>query len=219
MNQPNLNIEQSLFEGPLDLRGASAFRVSPELRELQEKFVQAKNEKQHMTIATSCLAMACPIMPLGFLATLFVLGKLDGMDKDPTQIEQSRSLQGEMARIAAAEALMRKKKERGEDTDANAYIRYASREMALRPLRVAMRPIKGAEKRVIPKMQSRESLCDGFFQTKEKQQKMREIKRQKILLESLADKERKENNTSEACQLSDKLEMLDKLLKKMGSKD
>jgi len=79
-----------------------------------------------------------------------------------------------------------------------------------------MRPIKGNEKRVIPKQHSREQLSDGFFLTKEKQTKMRNLKRQKILLESLAAKEREEQNTTEASKLSQKLEMLDKLLKKMN---
>lgn len=204
-----------MFDGRLD--HGSAFRVSPELRELQERYLQAKGEKQNMTLASSCFAMACPIMPLGFLSMLFVLGKLDGMDKDPESLEFNKTLKGEMARIAAADALMRKRKESGEDPESNAYLRYASREMELRPLRVAMRPIKGSEKRVIPKQQSREALSDGgFFLTKEKQSKMRSMKQQKILLESLVAKER-EQNSSEASKLSEKLEMLDKLLKRMGA--
>ncbi len=219
MNQlaTDTGLAQSFFDGRLELGSGSAFRISPELRELQEKFLQAKTEKQSMTVATSYFAMACPIMPLGFLATLFVLGKLDGMDKDPASLEYNKSLKGEMARIAAAEALTRKRKSHGEDPESNAYLRYASRELALRPYRTAMRPIKGAEKRVIPKQQSREALADGsFFVTKEKQTKMRNLKRQKIMLESLAAKEREDANTLEANKLSQKLEMLDKLLKKMG---
>lgn len=217
MNEPaEASIEDSFLGERLELGGSSAFRVSPEIRELQERYLQAKAEKQHMAIAGSCLAMACPIMPLGFLSALFVLGKLDGMDKDPVSMEMQRGLKSDMARIAATEALMRMKKERGEDPESNAYLRYASREMALRPLRSAMRPIKGNEKRVIPKQHSREQLADGFFLTKEKQTKMRNLKRQKILLESLAAKEREEQNTTEASKLSQKLEMLDKLLRKMN---
>lgn len=217
MNQepaPDTSIEQSLFDGRLDM---GSFRASPELRELQERFLKAKAEKQSMTVASSCFALACPINPLGFLAALFLLGKLDGADKDPfSQFEQNKTLKGEMARFAAAEALTRKRKESGEDPESNAYLRYASREMALRPYRNAMRPIKGSEKRVIPKQQSRESLTDGFFLTKEKQAKIREVKRQKIMLESLAAKEREEQKTTEANMLSQKLEMLDKLLQKMS---
>jgi hypothetical protein len=213
MNQPT---EQSLFGSSLDFTGGSAFRVSPELRELQEKYLQAKCEKQHMGVASSMFAMACPIMPLGFLSMLFVLGKLDGMEKDPETLAFNRTLKGDMARIAAADALMRKKRDLGEDAESNAYVRYASREMELRPLRMAMRPIRGAEKRVIPRQQSREQLSNGFFLTKEKQQKMRDIKRQKILLEGLMEKEREKDNNPEVSRLSQKLEMLDKLLRKMN---
>jgi hypothetical protein len=113
---------------------------------------------------------------------------------------------------------LRKKKENGEDPESNAYLRYASRELQLRPLRMAMRPIKGSEKRVIPKQQSGDSLNGGYFLTREKQAKEREIKRQKILLESLADKERKEKGASPetSSKLSEKLEKLDQLLRKMS---
>lgn len=220
MNQPTeAGHEHSLFGSSLDMTGGSAFRVSPELRELQERYLQGKCEKQHMTVTTSMFAMACPIMPLGFLSILFMLGKLDGMDKDPETLAFNRTLKGDMARIAAADALMRKRKETGEDSESNAYVRYASREMELRPLRMAMRPIRGAEKRVIPRQQSREQLSNGFFLTKEKQQKMRDIKRQKILLESLVEKEKENDNSNEASRLSQKLEMLDKLLRKMNTKN
>lgn len=218
MNQPTeTGIEHSLFGSSLDFTGGSAFRVSPELKELQERYLQAKTEKQHMSVASSMFAMACPIMPLGFLSMLFVLGKLDGMDKDPESLAFNRSLKGDMARIAAADALMRKKREQGEDAESNAYVRYASREMELRPIRTAMRPIRGTEKRVIPRQQSREQLSNGFFLTKEKQQKMRDIKRQKILLEGLVEKEREKDNNPEVSRLCQKLEMLDKLLRKMNS--
>lgn len=214
---PESGIEHLSLDSKLDFRlGSSAFRSSPELRELQERFVQAKTEKQSMAIAGSCFALASPLMPLGFLSALFVLGKMDGMDKSPEELllEKGRGLQGEMARIAAAEALMRKKKANGEDPETDAYIRYASRQLELRPLRVAMRPIKGAETRVIPKRQSQEP--SEFFVTKEKQSKMKDIRKQRILLEGLMEQERKEQNFSEVCKLSSKLEMLDKLLKKMG---
>ncbi len=166
----------------------------------------------------SCLAMANPIMPLGFLATLFLLGKMDGMDKDPFALEMggNKTLKGEMARIAAAEALLRKRKESGEDPESNAYLKYASRELAMRPYKSALRPLRANEKRVIPNKQSRENLgTNSFFITKEKQAKMREIKKQKILLESIAQKEREEQNLAEASQISQKLELLDKLLNKM----
>ena len=217
MNQPVEGIEQFLMSR-FEVGSGSAFRVSPELRELQERYLEAKGERQNMSVASSMFAMACPIMPLGFLSVLFMLGKLDGMDKDPLSMEYNRTLKGDMARIAAADALMRMRKEKGEDAESNAYLRYASREMELRPLRMAMKPIRGAEKRVIPK-QSQQSLGEGFFITKEKQTKMRDIKRQKVLLEGLKEKEQKEQNTNEVCRLSQKLEMLDKLLNKMsGSK-
>lgn len=220
MNQPVEAKLDSLFGSNLDFTGGSAFRVSPELRELQERFLQAKTEKQHMSVASSMFAMACPIMPLGFLSMLFVLGKLDGMEKDPESLAFNRTLKGDMARIAAADALMRKRREQGEDAESNAYVRYASRELELRPIRMAMRPIRGAEKRVIPRQQSREQLSNnGFFVTKEKQQKMRDIKRQKILMEGLVAKEREKENSPEVNRLSQKLEMLDQLLRKMGSKD
>lgn len=120
-----------------------------------------------------------------------------------------------MARIAAADALMRKKKANGEDPEADAYIRYASRQLELRPHRIAMRAIKGSESRVIPKSTSREPAPD-YFVTREKQSKMRDIKKQRILLEGLIDKERNEQNFGEVCRISSKLEMLDKLLKKMN---
>ena len=218
-HQPTETSLESLFSSSLDLHGGSAFRVSPELRELQERFLEAKCEKQHMSVASSMFAMACPIMPLGFLSMLFVLGKLDGLEKDPESLAFNRSLKGDMARIAAADALMRKKRELGEDAESNAYVRYASRELELRPIRMAMRPIRGAEKRVIPRQQSREQLNNGFFLTKEKQEKMRDAKKQKILLESLVEKEKEKDNSHEVSRLSQKLEMLDKLLRKMGSKE
>ena len=213
-----LSIE-SLFSGrgPLDFN-SSAFKASPELRELQERFIKAKSEKQSMSIMGSCLAMASPIMPLGFLATLFLLGKMDGMDKDPFALEMggNKTLKGEMARIAAAEALLRKRKENGEDPETNAYLKYASRELAMRPYKSALRPLRANEKRVIPNKQSRENLgSNSFFITKEKQAKMREIKKQKILLESIGQKEREEQNLAEASQISQKLELLDKLLNKI----
>ena len=220
MNDPlNTGIEHSFLGGRLETGSGSAFRVSPELRELQERYLASKTERQHMTVATSCFALACPIMPLGFLAVLFLLGKLDGLDKDPASMEETRSLKGDMARIAAAAALMRKRKDAGEDPESNAYIRYASREMQLRPLRIAMGPIKGSEKRVIPKQQqSRDSLNGAsYFLTREKQAKERELKRQKILLDSLADKDRPANPLETNNKLSEKLEKLDKLLKRMGA--
>jgi hypothetical protein len=221
MNHPtDAGIEQ-LFNRPLDLGSGSSFRASPELRELQERFLVAKGEKQNMTISAGCFAMACPIMPLGFLAIFSLLGKMDGLDKDPETLEMGRGLKGEMARIAAAEALMRKRKGEGEDVESNAYLRYASRELQMRPLRIAMKPLKGSgsEKRVIPRQQSREALSNGFFMTKEKQNKMRDIKQQKILLESLANKEREEQNHIESNAVAQKLEKLDQLLRKMGATD
>ena len=210
-------IEQALGDGRLDFKPGTAFRSSPELRELQESFMKAKAEKQSMAVTGSFLALASPLMPLGFLSALFMLGRMDGMEKSPEQLllEKSSGLQGEMARIAAAEALMRKKRANGEDPETDAYLRYASRQLELRPLRNAMRPIKGTENRVIPKQQYREPAPD-YFLTREKQTKMRDIKQQRILLEGVMEKERKEQNFSEVCRLSSKLEMLDKLLKKMG---
>ena len=223
MNQQpvaDAGIEQSLFDTKLEFGSQSTFRMSPELQQLQERFLQAKTEKQNMGVAGSMFAMANPINPLGFLAALFLLGKLDGMEKDPLELamEQNKNLRNEMARFAAADALTRKRKQSGEDPETNAYLRYASRELALRPYRSAMRPIRGSgDKRVIPKQQqSRESLSDGYFLTKEKQAKIREVKRQKIMLESLAAKEREEQKVTEASMLSQKLEMLDKLLRKMN---
>lgn len=220
MNEPTIDagIEQLLLDGKLDFNGKSMFRASPELQELQQRYLQNKAEKQSMTVTTSCFAMACPILPLGFLSMFFVLGKLDGFDKSPEMLAQEKGdLRNEMARMAAADALLRQKKERGEDVESKALLRYASREMAVQPIRSAIRPIKGTDKRVLPRQQSREALADnGFFQTKEKQDKMRKIKQQKILLETLAQKEREEQNTVEASSLSQKLEILDKLLKKMA---
>lgn len=220
MNDPIIPGTETSFlgGGRFELGSGSAFRVSPELRELQERYLVAKNERQHMTIATSCFAMACPIMPLGFLAALFLLGRLDGMDKDPLEsMEKGRTLQGDMARIAAAHALMRKKKDLGEDPESDAYLKYASRELELRTLRMAFRPLKG-EKRVIPKHQQSRDTLNGaaYFLTKEKQTKEREIKRQKIMLESIANKER-EKNPVESSKINEKLEKLDQLLKKMGA--
>jgi hypothetical protein len=125
-----------------------------------------------------------------------------------------------MARIAAADALLRQKKANGEDPESNAYLRYASRELELRPLRNAMRPIKGSEKRVIPKQQQSKDAINGagFFLTREKMNKEREIKRQKILLESLnAKDDGKEKQGIEKSSLSEKLEKLDQLLKKLDS--
>jgi len=220
MNEPVIpGIEHSVFGGHLESGSGSAFRVSPELQELQERYLGAKGERQTMNIAASCFAMACPIMPLGFLAALFVLGKLDGLDKDPVSMEHARSLQGDMARIAAAQALLRKKKESGEDLDSDAYLKYASRELQLRTLRMAMRPLKGSEKRVIPKQQqSRDSLNGaGYFLTREKMTKERDIKRQKILLESISNKDKDEKSPVENNKLSEKLEKLDQLLRKMGA--
>ncbi len=221
MNHPTDAGIEHLFNRPLELGSASSFRVTPELRELQERFLVAKGEKQNMTISAGCFSMACPIMPMGFLAIFALLGKLDGMDKDPESLEMGRGLKGEMARIAAAEALLRKRKGDGEDVESNAYLRYASRELQMRPLRIAMKPLKGSgsEKRVIPRQQSREALSNGFFMTKEKQTKMRDIKQQKILLESLASKERQEQNPADNNLLSQKLEKLDQLLRKMGAPD
>jgi hypothetical protein len=219
-SHPGMGLEHSFLGGSLDTGFGSAFKSTPELRELQERYLANKNERQHMTIATSMFAMACPIMPLGFLAALFVLGKLDGLDKDPfEEMEESRSLKGDMARFAAAAALMRKRKDAGEDPESDAYLKYASREMELRPLRQVMRPLKGSEKRVIPKQQqSRDSLdSPSYFITREKQAKEREIKRQKIMLESLSDKERKESPIEANNKLSEKLDKLDQLLRKMGA--
>jgi hypothetical protein len=216
MKTPESSIE-NLFDGRLDFKSGSAFKSSPELRELQERYLHAKAEKQNMAVVGSCFALASPLMPLGFLSALFMLGKMDGMDKSPEELllEKGRGLQGEMARIAAAEALMRKKRANGEDPESDAYIRYASRQLELRPLRVAMRPIKGAETRVIPKKHASEP--SDFFITKEKQNKLRDIRKQRILLEGLMEKEQKEQNFSEACRLSSKLELLDKMLRKMGA--
>lgn len=218
MNEPiEAGIEHLLLDGKLDLGNKSMFRASPELQELQQRFLHAKTEKQSMSVASGLFAMACPILPLGFLSTFFVLGKLDGFDKSPEQLAMEKGgLRNEMARLAAADALMRQKKEKGEDVESKALLRYASREMAVQPIRAAMKPIKGADKRVLPRQQSRDALQEsGFFMTKEKQEKMRKLKRQKILTETLAQKEREEQNTLEASKLSQKLEMLDKLLKKM----
>jgi len=216
----NLGIEHSTFTGRFEAAPGSAFKISPELQELQERYLHNKGERQNMTIATSCFAMACPIMPLGFLAVLFILGRLDGLDKDPASMEYQRSLKGDMARIAAADALLRQKKANGEDPESNAYLRYASRELELRPLRNAMRPIKGSEKRVIPKQQQSKDAINGagFFLTREKMNKEREVKRQKILLESLNSKDDgKEKQGIEKSSLSEKLEKLDQLLKKLDS--
>jgi hypothetical protein len=221
MNEPvvDTGIEHSLLGGPLELGSGSRFRVSPEIRELQERYLSDKNERQHMSIATSCFAMVCPIMPLGFLAALFVLGKLDGLDKDPASMEEARSLKGDMARIAAAAALMRKRKDAGEDPDSDAYLKYASRELQLRSLRLALRPLKGSEKSVIPRQQQSRDSMNGaaFFQTREKQQKARVLKRQKIMLESIANKEKEDKQLEPNNKLAEKLEKLDQLLKKMGS--
>lgn len=216
---PESGIEQLLFDGRLDFKPGSAFKASPELRELQDRFMHAKAEKQNMAVVGSCLALASPLMPLGFLAALFMLGKMDGMEKSPEELalEKGRGLQGEMARIAAAEALLRKRKANGEDTEADAYIRYASRQLELRPIRTALRPIKGTETRVIPKKHSTEP--SDFFITREKQNKMRDLKKQRILLEVLMEKEQKEQNFSEVSRISAKLEMLDKSLRKMGGTD
>lgn len=213
---PESGIENILFDGRLDFKSGSAFKASPELRELQERFLQSKAEKQNMAVVGSCFALASPLMPLGFLSALFMLGKMDGMDKSPEELllEKGSGLQGEMARIAAAEALMRKKKANGEDPETDAYIRYASRQLELRPIRTAMRPIKGAETRVIPKKHSTQP--SDFFITREKQNKMRDLRKQRILLEVLMEKEQKEQNFSEICKLSSKLELLDKMLKKLG---
>lgn len=71
-----------------------------------------------------------------------------------------------------------------------------------------------SEKTLIPR-QARMAPENGFFVTKDKMAKAKEIKKQKMLLESLMENEKAKQNFSEVSEISARLESLEKLVRKL----
>ncbi|MBY0359943.1 MAG: hypothetical protein K2W82_18205 [Candidatus Obscuribacterales bacterium] len=188
-----------------------------EMRLLRQQFLLDKGQRQSMLVSSSMFAMACPIMPLGFLSIFMALGRLEGLDNGPEALEQKGGLAAQMARVAAAEALLRRrKKDGGESDDDSGYLRYAARQMELRPFRTALSTPRFSDQRVLPKRRP-EAFDEKFFVTREKALKTSKLRRKKIYLESLIEKEKEQQDFSEASSISAKIETLDKLLKRLGA--
>lgn len=205
------------LDAKLDSRlGFFSKAETAEMRLLRQQFLLDKGQRQSMLVSSSMFAMACPIMPLGFLSIFMALGRLEGLDNGPEALlEQKGGLAAQMARVAAAEALLRRRKKDGsENEDDSGYLRYAARQMELRPFRTALSTPRFSDQRVLPKRRP-EAFDEKFFVTREKALKTSKLRRKKIYLESLMEKE--QQDFSEASSISAKIETLDKLLKRLGA--
>lgn len=187
-----------------------------DLLDLQRQFLADKSERQSLTTMSGCFALACPILPLGLLGAFFLLGKLDGFDKGPGGLEKGKTgLRAQMARMAAAEALARKRKLDAEKKGEGASTDIFPTSTSLTAL-ISMaerRPSSWqSEKTLIPR-QARMAPENGFFVTKDKMTKAKEIKKQKMLLESLMENEKSKQNFSAVSEISARLESLEKLVR------
>ncbi len=193
---------------------------SREFIELRNKFLKDKGERQNVTTMAGCLSgFAAPIFPLGLLGLFFLLGKLDGLDKGPLcpQTQKRTGLRAQMARIAAAEALAIARRkleaEKGNSFPEHGTLSGAALKALLStPER---KPLAwNAEKRLLPK-QSRFSPEKGYFVTKDKIVKAKQMKEQKLLLEAVMETERKKQNFSAVGEISSRLETLERLVRQM----
>lgn len=184
-----------------------------EYRALREQFLLDKSQRENMGVTSSLLSMICPIMPLGLLSVFQMLGRMDGLDEGPQMAIRQQGLMSEMARIAAADALMRKRKKEGIEDDG--YLQFATRQMELRPLRMAFSTHRIIDKQTLPKRRGLEQPENGYFMTKKETAKASKVRKEKILLESMMKKESEEQKFSEASSISSKIEALDKLLKRI----
>lgn len=194
---------------------------SRELLELQRQFLVEKGERQTVATISGCLSLACPILPLGLLGAFFLLGKLDGFDKGPGGFEKGKTgLRAEMARIAAAEALARKRKLEAEKGEGMSHDMLPSGKALQALLNMPdKRPVSWqSEKTLIPK-QIKMAPEKGFFVTKDKVAKANEIRKQKLLLESLMEKEKEKQNFSAVSEINSRLESLEKLVRRVFGHD
>lgn len=188
-----------------------------ELLDLQRQFLADKSERQNLTTMSGCFALACPVLPLGLLGAFFLLGKLDGFDKGPAGLEKGKTgLRAQMARMAAAEALERKRKLDAEKGEGGSLDGFPARTSLTALMNIAdRRPVSWqSEKTLIPR-QARMAPENGFFVTKDKLAKAKEIKKHKLLLESLMENEKAKQNFSAVTEINARLESLEKLVMRL----
>lgn len=190
---------------------------SIEFQWLRQRFLTDKSQRQSIGIASNFFSIASPIMPLGFLAAFFALGRMDSMDQGPQLLERNGGLKAQMARIAAYEAMQRLKKKNGGDVDDDGYLKYAARQLELRPLKIALSSPKMTEHQLLPKRKGRQQNDERFFTTRDKAVTANKLRRKKIFLEAVMEKERGTQEFSEASAISAKIDSLDKLLKRLGA--
>lgn len=188
---------------------------SPEHVQLRHRFLQEKAEKQSISLVSNCLAFATPFLPFSFLSTFFLLGKLDGMDKGPEALfAEKEGLKAEMARLAAAEALARKRAKEGQSgSDEMAALAAAHRRQADNVLFNGGKSALWAEKRVLPSKKIRGDR--KLFVTNGEHKKKNELKKQKMALEAVKEHEVKKQNFSAVSEISAKLELLEKLVTRL----
>lgn len=220
MNQDLENLLVKALSEKLE-GGKPATGDSRELLELQTKFLADKAERQTVGTVAGCLSFASPILPLGILGFFFLLGKMDGLDKGPLeQGKRKNGLRAQMARIAAAEALALARKKKWEADKENGVIGETtsltgSALKALISTTSDRRPVTwNAEKRVIPK-QGRLSAEKGYFVTKDKMARAKQLKEHKLLLEALMEKQQTKQNFSAVSEISSRLESLEKLVRQL----
>ncbi len=194
---------------------ASLGATSTITREEQEKTYDLRVRNERTAMAGNYFALASPIMPLGILGAFFLLGKFVGQyDQDQDRAQQELfARQREMAQslylTASRKAELDKIRTRGIDLgDKIQIIPGASRPLKLKrkrkPLLSLMRrPIGGAP-------------GDKLLLSRRGQAQISELVKQKTMLQSAMDQVGRKNGYHAHSQLSARLDLLDKALKRAG---
>lgn len=193
---------------------ASVGIVSKITREEQEKHYDLTIRNERTAMAGNYFALASPIMPLGMLGAIFFLGRLGGQyDHDQDRVQQEiATRQREMAQslyLTASRKAELDKIRTPRSLDLGDRISIVPG--AARPLKRKRKPLA-----TIGRQKVGGRPMDKLLFNKRQQAQISQLIKQKTMLQSAMDQVGKRNGYHAYSQLSARLDLLDKALKRAG---
>lgn len=198
--------------------------VRPELVEREVLFLHNRKQLGDACVMSNFLSLACPINPISFLSAFMAFDKLSGGAKSPLEQVNTQNKLSRLAMLAAADAAVREAKKRGKG-DKGLLAALCDRPDMNPESRAALAGCQsifgsGPEKKIYQSQSGRfasEKLAQKMFITRDKQIKLAKLKKRKMLLEGLLERQNKLQDFIAMSKVSSQLDLLDKALKRLQS--
>jgi hypothetical protein len=204
-------LDRRVRDGGFDYQTSMALSKDLNVTDYQQFKVQQAG-RERMTVAQNYFALACPIMPIGFLGAFMFLEKLGGLyQPEPEQEKIVAQRQEELTRALYVTA-MREKLEA--DKKKKGYMNSMPDEIIMRAGE-KKQPKKNKDTAMMLSGRTSDRISGPPVLSKE-QRDVGKVVKKKMAMQSMLEQHSKNQDYSAVCRVSSKIELLDKALKRMG---